>query len=148
VNPPTRMEPVEDAGDIFTPSRDDHVAKLGEIAALRALTDQVSRMGLFLQKLSEKQDTTNNNVADLRTDVALIRQQDEKILELRQTVQDYDIRTREAQQAHDARIRVLELADARLSGAKNGFEMLRNWGPPAFNLILIIALAVKTGILH
>ena len=74
---PNRMKDIGEPGDFLVPpGSDETVAKLGEVAALRQITNQLDRTASAIDKLSDK-------VSDMHTDVALMKQQSERIAELK-----------------------------------------------------------------
>jgi hypothetical protein len=127
---PTRMSPLGEASDILTPQPDETIARLGEIAALRAITDQLNRMGTFMQ-------TMNDTVGEMRTDIAVMKLQDERIRKVEHE-----------QGEQGKRLTSLEMVNASDEGARNGFKTVREWAPFLLTLLVAVVTLLKTGAIH
>lgn len=127
---PNRMVAPPDASDIIAPMPDDHIARLAQIDAARALTRSVEQMERTIKGLASE-------VATLNTQVAVMKQQGEKVAELKETVIN-----------HGSRIQTLELINAERKGAGGGLKSAREWMPTIVALIIAIVLLAKTGAIH
>ncbi len=127
---PQRMVGPGEGGEFLTPRSDETVARLGEVAALRGIMDQLDRMGKFMQMM-------NATVGDMRTDIAVMKLQDERIRKV------------EHEQGEQAKeIASLKLSRASDEGARKGVTSLREWAPTFVVLLLAIFTLFKTGALH
>jgi len=121
------MAGMGEASDIMSPISDETVARLGEVAALRGIMDQLDRMGKFMQ-------TMNETVGQMRTDIAVMKLQDERIRKV------------EHEQGEQAKeITALKLAQASDEGARKGLTSVREWAPFVLTLLLAAFTLFKTG---
>lgn len=108
---------------MLVPSSDDHIARLAEIEAMRAVATQVGR-------LVEKVDQLAERMGDVREDIAVLKARDQGVQEFK----DIAIRNR-------SRIEQLELANARDDGRRSALTwLLQNW--PALGALIIAVLAI------
>jgi hypothetical protein len=124
-------------GMIMTPQSDDTIARLGEIAALRQVTSTLDRMGNFIQGLSEKQDIFTSKLAEMHTDITVMKMQDEKIEALKVEVAD-----------HAARLKVIELQHATEAGGRKALTTLKDWTPFLLGLLVALFALIKSGLIH
>lgn len=134
---PTRMVGPGEGGEILTPAPDETVARLGEVAALRAMTDTMNRMGQAMQGMMDEQKQVVAMIGELRTDVAVMKLQDERIRKV------------EHEQGEQAKeIASLKLSRASDEGARKGLVSAREWGPTVITILAVLFAMIKTGALH
>lgn len=117
-----------DSGPVTT--SDEALARLGEVAALRAIQQSMERMGQFLM-------TLNDRVTEMHTDVAVMKTQDERIRKI------------EHEQGEQAkRLNAIELTHAQDAGARKGLNTVREWAPFLLTILIAVFVLLKTGAIH
>ncbi|MDH7638971.1 hypothetical protein [Sphingomonas oryzagri] len=130
-------KPFGESGEILTPVPDETIARLGEVAALRQLTDTINRMGRFMQTLSEQQGATTEKLAEMHTDITVMKLQDEKIAEMKERIS-----------AVESRVDLIDLLHAKQEGAGWAVTLAKDFGPTIVNVAIFIVLMMKAGVIH
>ena len=107
-------------GSIFGVEQDEQlIAKQAEILALRQMTDTLKTISTELVQHREL-------LGDMRTDIAVMKEQNKSMEDMRET-----------QQKQDARLLVLEQRQQQWDGANNAVKWLREFGPWIVSLFVL-----------
>lgn len=112
---------------VFGSEDSEELKQVADIHATRHLADTLDRMGKFIGKQTEKLDDVVSVVADLKTDIAVMKKTDEQFHELRERVI-----------AIEALVLALQLRNAEQDGAAKLAEMVRKFWPAVLGLGALI----------
>lgn len=106
-----------------------------QILAMSQMSDALRSLSNRFDKQQDKQDTVVELIGAVRTDIAVMKAQQEELDELRESCRD-----------HAKRLDMLELRNAQQDGAASFINWVKEFGPWLFGLaVLFFSLFGKTG---